>query len=407
MRTSYSREHGKEEPKKNIKESKKVEVKEEIKEEVNEEVDRSTEDTITVNAENMLINAYNSMESVLNSSKGNLEEKYNEGYTPESLNSINTPVNPVKPVKKKSRKGLIIGCSVTIAVVALGVGGYTVYDRFFNTKKALEATEEDIDMLYTSIEKSDIKSGINQSDLNEYYMDLIGIQKKGANVDDAVEELDTIGYFLEDKHKLEIYNSEEFNLSTVGLSDSISSILDNTRKYTVSGLVVTINDMSKEVTEDYENFINLRQELNGISDVINFDAEWYKSKIESVDHIPNKTELNAIYEKLVVDRKAAIAQKKVQEAADDQARAEAEKNLQEAQALQKKTQEELEATKKKLEEEAKKASEELSSGSSVEGSNLEEPSKEETDNTWKEQEGTFDSTDSGSDGGVAIPIPQE
>lgn len=413
MRTSYSRDHVKE---------KKEQEKEAVvkKEEAQEEPVSSVE--------SKLIDAYESMENELYyiRQKELTESNINteEGNSFEDISKEPKNNKPEKK-KKKSNKGIIIGCSVAISVLVLGVGGYTVYDKFFNTGKALIATEESISRLYTSPEKTDIKTGISQNDLNEYYMELIGIQKKGENVDNAVSELDTIGYYLNDKATLENYNSDSFDLTTVGLTDSISSILQNTKEYSVSGLAVTINNMAKEVTSDYESFISLRQEMNGISDVMNFDEEVYKGRIDLVRHIPNKTELSAICEKLIVDKKAAVAQKKVQEAADDQARAEAEKALKEAQELQKKTQGELEATKKKLEEEAQKAAEDIknqngnvdsqpnnneSTDTPSETTKEKEPTQESSVD-WSEQEGTFkseetESSTEGSTEGIAIPIPQ-
>ena len=423
MRTSYSRDHAKVE-----KEVKKKEVK---KEEISQSDQTQIEDSNS-NVENMLMDAYESIENELAYSRQNdlnigtsIPEEYSNDF---DGNTVNTN-NGNNKKKKKSNKGLIIGCSVAISVIVLGIGGYAVYNRFFNTGKALLATEESISRLYTTPEKTDIKSGISQNDLNEYYMELIGIQKKGENVDNAVMELDTIGYFLNDKARLEEYNSDSYNLTTVGLTDSVAGILQNTREYSVSGLAVTISNMAKEVTSDYENFISLRQELNGISDVMNFDESAYKGRIDLVTHIPNKTELSAICEKLVVDKKAAIAQKKVQEAADDQARAEAEKALKEAQELQKKTQLELDATKKKLEEEAQKAAEAIENQNNgvtntqqstpqdvgmgedktevheqnTEQQNQESQKKEQEGSPdWSEQEETFNTeTD-----GIAIPIPQ-
>lgn len=259
--------------------------------------------------------------------------------------------------KMSTKKKVVIGVSIATGVIVLGLGGVVVYNKFFGTAKKLESIETRISKMYTTPDKVDIKSNISQEVLNEYYTELLDLYEKGENVNSPIEELDTIGYFLNDKDKLLDYNDESYDLTTAGLTESISDIVDNTKVYSVSGLAVSINNLASQITDDYNYFIELRQELNGISDVLNFDETTYQGKVDSVDHIPNKTELSAIMDKLVVDKQAEEAQKKVQEAADEQAKADAEKALQEAQELQKQTQEELESTKKKLEEEAKKAAE--------------------------------------------------
>lgn len=256
-----------------------------------------------------------------------------------------------------TRKKVIIGASIAAAVVVLGVGGVVGYNTFFGSTKKLETIQTRISKMYTTPDKVDIKSGVSQEDLNSFYTELLELYEDGEDVNSPIEELDTIGYFLNDKNKLMDYNSESYDLTTTGLVDSVSSITDNTKVYSVSGLAVTINNLASQITEDYNYFIDLRQELNGISDVLSFDETMYKGKVDAVDHVPNRTELTAIIDKLVVDKQAEEAQKKVQEAADEQTKADAEKALQEAQELQKRTQEELESTKKKLEEEAKKAAE--------------------------------------------------
>lgn len=259
--------------------------------------------------------------------------------------------------KMSTKKKVVIGVSIATGVIVLGLGGVVGYNKFFGTAKKLESIETRISKMYTTPDKVDIKSNISQEVLNEYYTELLDLYEKGENVNSPIEELDTIGYFLNDKDKLLDYNDESYDLTTAGLTESISDIVDNTKVYSVSGLAVSINNLASQITDDYNYFIELRQELNGISDVLNFDETTYQGKVDSVDHIPNKTELSAIMDKLVVDKQAEEAQKKVQEAADEQAKADAEKALQEAQELQKQTQEELESTKKKLEEEAKKAAE--------------------------------------------------
>lgn len=259
--------------------------------------------------------------------------------------------------KPKRNKKLIITLSVVAAVVVAVVGLF-IYKSFFAPDSSVEAIQTRISKLYTSEDRVDIKDGVTQQDLSDFYMELLDVQDKGDNIDNAVEEVDTIGYFISDKANLERYSSETYDLTTAGMMDSIEDIKENAKKYTVPGLALTITDMAKVVEDDYNYFIDLRTELNGVVDVLSFDESGYEDKINAVSHIPNRTELEATYEKILVDKQAAEAQQTLQDAQDEQARQEAQQALEEAQELQRQTQEELEATKKQLEEAAKKAAEE-------------------------------------------------
>lgn len=259
--------------------------------------------------------------------------------------------------KPKRNKKLIVTLSVVAAVVVAVVGLF-IYKSFFAPDSSVEAIQTRISKLYTSEDRVDIKDGVTQQDLSDFYMELLDVQDKGDNIDSAVEEVDTIGYFISDKANLERYSSETYDLTTAGMMDSIEDIKENAKKYTVPGLALTITDMAKVVEDDYNYFIDLRTELNGVVDVLSFDESGYEDKINAVSHIPNRTELEATYEKILVDKQAAEAQQTLQDARDEQARQEAQQALEEAQELQRQTQEELEATKKQLEEAAKKAAEE-------------------------------------------------
>ena len=71
------------------------------------------------------------------------------------------------------------------------------------------------------LNKEDIKNGITISDLDQYYLDLNKASDNGEDITPASTELDTIGYFLSDKATLLEYDSEDYDLTTAGLQDSI------------------------------------------------------------------------------------------------------------------------------------------------------------------------------------------
>lgn len=262
--------------------------------------------------------------------------------------------------KKKSRKKVLVTALAVIGVLAIGLGGVSVYNHFFRQDNSLEAISDRVENLYTSAKKEDIKSGITEGDLNTYYLELNEVSKNGKDVSSVQSELDTIGYFLSDKATLIGYDSEDYDLTTSGLQDSVDSIKENSESYTVPGLAVTISDLCTKITGDYETFIALRSEMQGITDATTFDEEGYKSRIANIHHKPNQEELNAIYDNIVADKQAAEAEQALKDAATQEAQEKAQQALEEAQQTQKETQQKLEEAEKKLQEKAEQASEGVS-----------------------------------------------
>lgn len=258
---------------------------------------------------------------------------------------------------KKSRKKVWIVILCIIGALVIGLGGVAIYNNFFRQDNSLEAITDRIDNLYTSANKEDIKNGITISDLDQYYLDLNEASDNGEDITSASTELDTIGYFLSDKATLLEYDSEDYDLTTAGLQDSINGIKENSEAYSVPGLAVTINDLCTKVNGDYETFIALRSEMQGITDATTFDEEGYKSRIANIKHKPNQEELNAIYDNIVADKKAAEAEQALKDAATQEAQEQAQKALEEAQKLQQETQQKLEAAEQELKDKANSAKE--------------------------------------------------
>lgn len=281
-----------------------------------------------------------------------------------------------KKKKMSTGKKVAIGFGIAFCVVAVAIGLLFGIKTLSGSKTSLSDIDTMISKMYTSKDKSDIKSSVTQEDVNKYYMDLMKLQKKNVDVSSEMAELDTIGYYIEDSDTLMKFGDASYDLTTAGMQDTIEGIETRTSEYSVPGLAVTINSYAEKILSDYDYFVSLRQELNGIEDVMFFDEEGYKTKIDAVTHTPNNTELNAIYDKLVVDKQAAQAQAALDAAKDEESKAAAEKALQDAQELQKKTQEELDNTKKQLEEKAQEAADAIKN--LVGGSSKEQAPEEET-----------------------------
>lgn len=257
--------------------------------------------------------------------------------------------NGKEPTKKSKKKFWII-FSIVAVLVVVGVIGTASYFIFFNGGMSSDSLEVEVSKLYTSSQRLDIKDSVTQETLTYYYNKALELKKKHVNVTKVENELDTIGYFLQDKGKLATYQDLSYDLSNPIMLEDITKIRENTKEYNVSGLAVSITEMTQDILNSYNSYIELKNSLESVSDVLNFNEEEYKKNLDGITHIPNKTELEGIYNKLVADKKEAKAKEEVKQAKNNKAKKKAEKALKEAQKLQKQTNKELESIKKKLNE---------------------------------------------------------
>ena len=283
----------------------------------------------------------NSREEVLRAQYAQeLAQKENQG-------SVEQPKVKQQKKKKKSKKKLIIILSILAVLIVGGcLGGFYLYS---NSGASTEDVSERINKFYTSDSKVDIKDSVSQSDLDSMYIELQGIKKKSKEVSELTKELDTIGYFIQDKATLNKYDSDDCSLTTSNLTTDVTAVKSNTSLYSISGLAVTNSDRATSILTAYDDFINLRLELQGITDVQSFDENAYTDKINNVTHTVNKQELQGIVETIKADKEAADAQAAVDAAGNEEEKAAAQKALEDAQELQKQTQQQLEEVQKKLE----------------------------------------------------------
>ena len=346
MRTSYRMSHEDEQPKKV-----KPTIEENLEKQSHKLIEEGFKEDKKVKEEELL-HTYREIVSA----------KYDNNDKDQANEAVNTVKEEAKEEaqeelqkKKKSRKKVWITILCIIGALVIGLCGVAIYNNFFRHDNSIEAISDRVDNLYTSTKKEDIKNGITVSDLDQYYLDLNEASKNGEDVSSLTTELDTIGYFLSDKATLLEYDSEDYDLTTAGLQDSIPGIKENTESYSVPGLAVTISDLCTKINNDYETFIALRSEMQGITDATKFDEEGYKSRIANIKHKPNQEELNAIYDNIVADKKAAEAEQALKDAATQEAQEQAQKALEEAQKLQQDTQQKLEKAEQELQDKANEA----------------------------------------------------
>lgn len=342
MRTSYRSSH---EEDNNAKVS--------LEENIEKEAEKIYDSTVQENNEEKKRDIVFAYRSIMNEKLENEEKDQAE----EAAENVEQEEQEKKEKSGKEAKKIVIGIISFLIVV---IGGIVVYNTFIKQDNSIEAIQDRVDSLYTSAKKEDIKSGVSVGDLDKYYLDLNDAQEKGEDTSAISTELDTIGYFISDKEMLTEYDSEDYDLTSSGLQDSLNSIKENSETYTVPGLAVTISDLCTKVNGDYETFIALRSEMQGITDATSFDEEGYKARIANVRHKPNQQELNAIYDNIVADKQAAEAEQALKDAATEEAQEQAQKALEEAQKAQQETQQKLEEAEKKLQEKANDAKEGIS-----------------------------------------------
>lgn len=242
--------------------------------------------------------------------------------------------------KKKSKKWIWISLSGIFLVIAICVSLFIFSGM--NNVNSISDLQAEIDKLYTSEDKLDVREAVSQGTLDDLSRDLERLDDVSESEKKSVQnELDTIEYYIADSNVLDNINKNSYDLNDNGLSESISKVTESAKSYSVPGLAITISTKVKNINDDLEYYVNLRNELTGITDYSTFDEAGYQSKIEEVSHDPNKEELQSMYDKIVSAKKAQEEAEKLKESQDKEAKKKAEE-------LQKQTQEELNAAKEEL-----------------------------------------------------------
>lgn len=192
-------------------------------------------------------------------------------------------------IKKPPLSKKLIAGSVTL-LVALGV---SFGCGLLGNGDEVKDLEKQIDKLYTSNRKEDLKNNVTDDKLYKYYEKLDGIKdsedKKGIK-----EELDTISYYLSDKGILEQINDSSYDLNSNSSKDDLDKIKRSSSDYSVSSLSSTISSKVNQIEGDYSYFVNLRDELSSVQDTANFDIGGYQVKVNKVTHTSNKQELQVL-----------------------------------------------------------------------------------------------------------------
>ena len=215
----------------------------------------------------------------------------NEKVETESENTESSDIgisNSLKPSKT-----LIKG--VVIAVIV--VGGIVVGCNIVNNRNSVSGLEKDINNLYTSVRKDDIKGSVTESKLGKYYSkaEELGVSK----TKDIIDELDCISLYLADKGIIDNMNSSSsYDLNSSDRQSNIEKVKYSYKNYKVRGLADSIEKGISRLNSDYEYYIGLRDDLSTVNDYSGFDVKGYQIKINDVTHTINKQELQGMLDSI-------------------------------------------------------------------------------------------------------------
>lgn len=211
---------------------------------------------------------------------------------------------------------------------------------------SLEDITKEIDNLYTSDQKVDIRSNVKDEELSRIQDSLSIVD---GNTAILLDELNTIRAFIFDKSTVNTILNSNYNLEDDKMFSTLIDIKDSVKTYTIAGLSKTVNGLVSEAELEYDEYSQLKSELKGVIRYDSFDKEGYLSRINKVSHFVNKDELMGYYndilskieeEKLNKDKELKDTKDALEES--EKARQDAEKAKQDAEAEAEKAKKELE-----------------------------------------------------------------
>ena len=191
-----------------------------------------------------------------------------------------------KSIKSFNTKKIVVS-SVAVVVIVAGV---TVGYRTISNRNSVEGLEKQITKLYTSSKKDDLKSTVNSDKIDKYYVKLDEL-KDNEDTLSIRSELDTISAYIADKDILDEINSSGYDLNSSDMQSKLDKVNISSLNYSIPSLADSISSTIRQITEDYNYFISLRDELSLVSNYSNFNIKGYQLQVNEVTHTVNKKEL--------------------------------------------------------------------------------------------------------------------
>lgn len=211
---------------------------------------------------------------------------------------------------------------------------------------SIEDITKEIDNLYTSDQKVDIRSNVKDEELSRIQDSLSTVD---GNTAILLDELNTIRAFISDKSTVNTILNSNYDLEDDKMLSTLIDIKDSVKTYTIAGLSKTVNGLVSEAELEYDEYSQLKSELKGVIQYDSFDKEGYLSRINKVSHFVNKDELMGYYNDILskIEEEKLNKDKELKETKDaleesEKARQDAEKAKQDAEAEAEKAKKELE-----------------------------------------------------------------
>lgn len=208
-----------------------------------------------------------------------------------------------------------------------------------NDTLSLEDITKEIDNLYTSDQKVDIRSNVKDEELSRIQDSLSTVD---GNIEILLDELNTVRAFISDKSTVNTILNPNYDLEDDKMFSTLIDIKDSVKTYTIAGLSKTVNCLVSEAELEYDEYSQLKSELKGVIQYDSFDKEGYLSRINKVSHLVNKNELMGYYNDILskIEEEKLNKDKELKNTKD--ALEESEKARQDAEAEAEKAKKELE-----------------------------------------------------------------
>lgn len=212
---------------------------------------------------------------------------------------------------------------------------------------SIEDITKEIDNLYTSDKKVDIRSNVKDEELSRIQDSLSTVD---GNTAILLDELNTIRAFISDKSTVNTILNFNYDLEDDKMFSTLIDIKDSVKTYTIAGLSKTVNGLVSEAELEYDEYSQLKSELKGVIQYDSFDKEGYLSRINKVSHFVNKDELMGYYNDILskIEEEKLNKDKELKDTKD--ALEESEKARQDAEKAKQGAEAEAEKAKKELEE---------------------------------------------------------
>lgn len=246
---------------------------------------------------------------------------------------------------KKSKRSILIISGVVVVVFCLFVWFLVTFvmgKLNLNKPVDLAYMQEEVNNLYTTEDKLDVRDAVTQNTLDKLKKSLNSVEGISKEERDGIlNELNTVGFYIADMDVLDGIDSDSYDLNESSMSEDIVKVSESAKGYSVPGLAITVSTKIQNINEDVKYFVSLRDDLSSVTDYKNFDENGYKEKIKEVTHKPNREELNDMYDTLVSAKRDAEEVEKLKAQQDEESKKQAEE-------LQKKTEEELQSAREEL-----------------------------------------------------------